>query len=66
MDRSFVIGIILGATAGAIAGLIYAPRPGFETRGDIAGRSRRAAHRLGELTHIIAEHGPEEKIKQAI
>ncbi|OQY26194.1 MAG: hypothetical protein B6244_14235 [Candidatus Cloacimonetes bacterium 4572_55] len=37
---SFVQGFLLGGMIGASVALLYAPKPGMETRGDLANRSR--------------------------
>lgn len=47
----FVIGVFLGAAAGIIAGLMYAPAPGMETRRRLASE----ANRLGEVARSVAE-----------
>ncbi len=47
----FVIGIFVGAAAGVIAGLMFAPAPGTETRRRLADE----ASRLGEAARSVAE-----------
>jgi gas vesicle protein len=68
MDKSFFIGIMIGAAVGAAVGLIYAPAPGVEIRHDIASKSKHTAKRIGAIAHTVAEKasGVEERIKQAI
>ncbi len=47
----FVIGMFIGAAAGVIAGLMFAPVPGTEARRRIASE----ASRLGEVARSVAE-----------
>ena len=41
--EDFVIGCIMGAVLGVVAGLLLAPRSGYETRRRLAGRALQAA-----------------------
>ncbi len=68
MNKSFIIGIILGASIGAVAGLILTPRPGTDIRHNLAEGSHKARVRIGCLAHSVRERasGVEEAIKQAI
>lgn len=55
MRRSFeflLIGVIVGAVAGFVAGLLYAPAPGNLTRRQLAVRARRAAEAAKELADM--------------
>jgi gas vesicle protein len=47
----FVIGCIFGGVAGVIAGLLLAPRSGYETRRRLASRALRVA----ETARIVAD-----------
>jgi gas vesicle protein len=45
----FLSGVLLGAAAGAIAGLLTAPRPGQETRRQLKKTAQQSAESLPEL-----------------
>lgn len=47
----FLIGIFVGAAAGVVAGLMFAPAPGMETRRRLASE----ASRLGDVARSVAE-----------
>ena len=43
---AFFLGLVLGVIGGAAAGVLYAPRPGRETRADLAVRARGGKEKL--------------------
>jgi gas vesicle protein len=49
----FLSGVILGAAAGAIAGLLSAPRPGQETRSQLKKTAQQSAEALPELAEDV-------------
>lgn len=62
-DRSsggfFVLGVLLGAAVGAILGLLYAPRPGAETRREWERRSEELRRRAEEAAEKAARRAEE-------
>ncbi|WP_223070541.1 YtxH domain-containing protein [Paenibacillus caui] len=50
-SKSFLWGTVIGAVAGSVTALLFAPKPGKELRKDIAEGARTAA----EKTHVAAE-----------
>jgi hypothetical protein len=55
----FLLGAFLGAAIGAAIGLLNAPRPGAETREDLARRSAEARQRAQDLSaRVSAQVGP--------
>lgn len=57
----FVIGAMIGAAAGAIAGILFAPKSGKETRKEIGEKAKDYAAKGEEM--VVKE---EEKIKKVI
>jgi hypothetical protein len=51
--RTFFLGVVLGAIAGALVAILTAPRPGSETRDRIASRAREAAEGAGEWAPLF-------------
>jgi hypothetical protein len=51
--RTFFLGVIVGAVAGAIVALLTAPRPGREMRDELATRAREAANNAGEWVPLF-------------
>jgi gas vesicle protein len=49
----FFSGVLLGAAAGAIAGLLAAPRPGQETRSQLKKTAQQSADTLPELAEDL-------------
>ena len=45
----FLFGLICGAALGALAGLLFAPKPGAELRGDVTDSARRLRRKAGEM-----------------
>ena len=67
MGRNFLYGMLIGMAVGAAAGLLLAPRPGAEMRGQLAERSKEAAGRIGRAAaRAVGRTAPEEEAKQAI
>lgn len=68
MDRNFFLGLLLGASVGTILGLMYAPRPGTETREKWTELSKDAADRISKAASSVVEKAAEleETLKQAI
>jgi hypothetical protein len=55
---AFLAGVLIGAMAGAVAALLTAPKPGRETRDELAARARDAAETAGEWVKIgVAAEG---------
>jgi gas vesicle protein len=53
--RSFFVGLVIGAIAGAIAALLTAPRAGREMRDELAARAREAATTAREAATTARE-----------
>jgi gas vesicle protein len=53
--RSFLLGLVIGAIAGAIAALLTAPRAGREMRDELAARARVAATTAREAATTARE-----------
>jgi hypothetical protein len=51
--RTFFLGVVLGAIAGAVVALLTAPRPGREMRDELATRAREAANNAGEWVPLF-------------
>jgi YtxH-like protein len=51
--RTFFLGVVVGAIAGALVAILTAPRPGHETRDRIASRAREAAEGAGEWAPLF-------------
>ena len=51
MRNKLVIGLVTGATVGAVAGLLFAPKPGRESRQIVATQSRGIRHNTGSYVH---------------
>ena len=52
---SFALGFVLGGVIGAVVGILIAPRPGTETRADLAERSEMWRTRAEELAATLRE-----------
>lgn len=67
---NFIVGFILGAAAGAVIGLLYAPKPGRETRTLLKERAEEAREKASEAAEKAkeaaarAEKRVEEKLGQ--
>jgi hypothetical protein len=55
--RTFFLGVIMGAIAGAVVALLTAPRPGREMRDELATRAREAANNAGEWVPLFQREG---------
>jgi gas vesicle protein len=53
--QSFVLGILVGAAAGAIAALLYAPQEGQQTRDQIKQKAVDAKTRAGDAVGTVKE-----------
>ncbi len=51
MRNKLVIGLVAGATVGAVAGLLFAPNPGQESRQIVATQSWGIRHKTGSYFH---------------
>ena len=54
-ESSFMLGLVLGGVLGAVVGILIAPRPGSETRADLAERSELWRTRAEELAATLRE-----------
>ena len=54
-ESSFMLGFVLGGVLGAVVGILIAPRPGSETRADLAERSELWRTRAEELAATLRE-----------
>jgi gas vesicle protein len=57
--RTFFLGMVVGAIAGALVAILTAPRPGRETRDRIASRAREAAEGAGEWAPLFQRSAQE-------
>ncbi|MCX7912467.1 MAG: YtxH domain-containing protein [Dehalococcoidales bacterium] len=48
-DSGFLLGFIIGAIAGIAVGLLYAPKPGKETRAILREKAERLKERASEI-----------------
>lgn len=56
---SFALGLLVGGILGAVVGILIAPRPGSETRGELAERSELWRTRAEELAATLRDRvGP--------
>jgi len=55
----FALGLGLGIVAGALAGLLLAPKPGKETREELLEKARKAADELKGRLEEVAEKAKE-------
>ena len=53
MRNKLVIGLVAGATVGAVAGLLFAPKPGKESRQIVASRSEGIRHKTGGFVDVM-------------
>lgn len=60
--RTFFLGVVVGAIAGAVVALLTAPRPGREVRDELAQRARDAATNAGEWAPLF-QRSPGEEIR---
>jgi gas vesicle protein len=51
---SVLAGIGIGVLVGAIAGLLFAPKPGAEIRGDISTTLSDLGNKISDLSHEVA------------
>ena len=51
MRNKLVIGLVTGATVGAVAGLLFAPKPGRESRQIVATQSWGIRQKTGGYVH---------------
>ncbi len=63
--RTFFLGVVVGAIAGALVAILTAPRPGRETRDRIASRAREAAEGAGEWSPLFQQPAREAAIPVA-
>jgi gas vesicle protein len=47
--KSFIIGVVVGSLAGAIAGLLLAPDSGYDSRRRVSGAAYSAKDRVSQL-----------------
>jgi len=55
----FLLGLLVGAAAGAAAALLYAPAPGNETRDQVKSVAEDAVGRAGEVASTVRERATE-------
>ncbi len=48
-------GFMLGAVVGIAVGMLYAPRPGVETREMIAEKAEEAKEKIGEAVEVVKQ-----------
>ena len=53
MRNKLVAGLIAGAAMGAVAGLLFAPKPGKESRQIVASRAGKIRHKTGGFVNVI-------------
>ena len=57
MRNKLVAGLIAGAAMGAVAGLLFAPKPGKEPRQMVASRARRIRHKTSGYVDVMRSWG---------
>ena len=66
---AFLVGAVLGGAAGALFGLINAPRPGPRTRADLTERwhdvEERAAQEMAHLESEVRDRGGQDQTAEA-
>jgi gas vesicle protein len=71
MRTSAIVGFLIGATAGAVAGILYAPDRGINTRNKIKDQAQKTtddmrvtlSNKIDELSHFISRFANETKEK---
>lgn len=58
--NKLVTGLIAGAALGAVAGLLFAPRPGKDTRHTVAAKANKLRHRAGGYVEALRNRDREE------
>lgn len=53
----FILGAVLGVAVGAIAGVLFAPKSGKETRHDIAEGAKKASNKAKEAGSKFVKRG---------
>ena len=53
MRNKLVTGLIAGTALGVVAGLLFAPKPGKESRQFVASRSTEIRHKTGGYIHAM-------------
>lgn len=61
--QSFLVGMLLGGVAGAIAALLYAPQEGGETREQVKEKARQARGRASEVVGSVKESADHAKTR---
>ncbi|GGA44859.1 YtxH domain-containing protein [Paenibacillus physcomitrellae] len=57
--KGFLWGTVIGAVAGSVTALLFAPKPGKELRQDIAETARTAAEKTHAAAEKVGEHSAE-------
>ncbi|WP_068694423.1 YtxH domain-containing protein [Paenibacillus yonginensis] len=57
--KGFLWGTVVGAVAGSVTALLFAPKPGKELRQDIAETARTAAEKTHAAAERVGEHSAE-------
>jgi gas vesicle protein len=67
-EGSFLMGFIVGGVVGVVAGLLLAPKPGSETRADLADYGEVVRERAEEVAAQVRERvGPAvESVREAV
>ncbi len=67
-DGSFLMGFIVGGVVGVVAGLLLAPKPGSETRADLADYGEVVRERAEEVAAQVRDRvGPAvESVRDAV
>lgn len=55
MAKGLVIGLLAGAVFGVAVGMLYAPRPGAETREMLREKAMEARDKAGEIVEKVKE-----------
>ena len=55
MAKGLVIGLLAGAVFGVALGMLYAPKPGVETRAMLKEKAMEAREKAGEMVEKVKE-----------
>ena len=63
--NNFIVGLLAGAAAGAVAGLLLAPKTGKENRQIIAARATEARQKVGDYVGSLQQRIRREQVPES-